>query len=80
MSNFDVLTIIGSILIPMIAGFAWFMNQIMAINARLAAIENRLTILELRMSFIEKLLEMVGIPMALSKTKINQTQSVSQDT
>ena len=58
------------------AGFTWFMNQIMAINSRLSAIENRLTILELRMSFVERLLEMVGIPVALSKTKIDKTQDL----
>ena len=54
MDNTQTITIIVSILVPMLAGFAWIIHQI-------NDLKTRVTILEMRVGFIEKLLEMGGI-------------------
>lgn len=74
MNGSEVITIIVSILVPMFAGFGWIIHQIMAINARLTAVETRLTMLEMRVGFMERLLEMIGIPASLTKPKIEKEQ------
>jgi len=57
----SALTIIGSILIPMFAGFAWIISWLRSIDHRLNDLDKRATVLETRMGFIEKILEMIGI-------------------
>ena len=63
MNTAEVLTIIGSILIPMFAGFGWIIHQI-------SDIKTRLTVLEMRVSFIERILEKMGMPIPIGRGKI----------
>jgi hypothetical protein len=67
----QAITIIGSVIIPMMAGFAWIIHRMdnkfekadvkmNAIENRINGIESRLTVLEMRVGFIERLLEMAG--------------------
>ena len=51
----QAITIIASILIPMLGGFGWILHQI-------SDLKTRVTVLEMRMGFIERLLEMAGTP------------------
>jgi len=64
----QTLTIIGSIIIPMMAGFGWLIHRMDAkfdkmgerldkIDDRMNSMENRLTAVEMRVSFIERILE-----------------------
>jgi hypothetical protein len=55
MNTAEVLTIIGSILIPMFAGFGWIIHQISDIKMRLAVVET--------------VLMMMGAPIKSKKTK-----------
>lgn len=59
----QAITIIGSVLVPMFAGFAWMICWLRSIDQRLNSLETRVTVLETRMGFIERLLEMAGIPL-----------------
>ena len=52
----QTLTIIISILVPMLAGFGWIIHQIRDIDKRLANVETRLTV-------VETILAMCGAPM-----------------
>ena len=64
----QTLTIIGSIIIPMMAGFGWLIHRmdnkldkigtrLDKIDDRINAMENRLTAVEIRVGFIERILE-----------------------
>jgi hypothetical protein len=81
MENFmdwtQAITIIGSVIVPMMGGFGWIIHRMdtkfdkadqrmNAIEHRINNIENRLTALEMRVGFIERLFEMMRFP---NKTK-----------
>jgi hypothetical protein len=56
----QALTIIGSVLIPMLAGFGWMIHRMDKIELRLAEIDKRLTI-------VETILAMMGMPLKEKK-------------
>lgn len=56
----QALTIIGSILIPMLAGFGWILHQIKDLDKRVSNVETR-------MSVIETILAMMGMPIKEKK-------------
>lgn len=58
----QAITVIASILIPTLGGFAWMANWLRSIDRRLNDLETRVAVLETRVGFIERLLEMIGIP------------------
>lgn len=51
----QTLTIIGSILIPFMAGFGWIIHRMDKLDGRLSHLENRMTA-------IETILAMMGMP------------------
>jgi hypothetical protein len=54
-------------LVGMIAGgFWWMISWLRSIDTRLNGLENRVSVLETRMGFIERLLEMMGMPTKIS--------------
>jgi hypothetical protein len=55
MDTTQTITIIASILIPMLAGFGWIIHQIRDVDKRLANVETRLTV-------VETILAMCGAP------------------
>lgn len=57
MQTSEVLTIIGSILIPMLTGFAWIIHQMSDLKTRLAVVET--------------VLMMMGAPLKTPKHKID---------
>lgn len=67
----QALTIIASILIPTLGGFAWMVSWLRSIDHRLNDLETRVTVLETRMGFIERLIELIGIPIK----SINQAKT-----
>ena len=68
--NWDqTLTIIISVLIPTLSGLAWIICWLRSIDRRLNSLESRVTVVETRMGFIERLLEMAGIPMKHQKQR-----------
>lgn len=56
MNTAEVLTIIGSILVPMLAGFGW-------INHQISDLKTRVTV-------IETILSMMGMPLKVNKNQI----------
>jgi len=56
MNTAEVLTIIGSILIPMLGGFGWIIHQISDLKTRVA--------------IIETILSMMGAPLKTNKNQI----------
>jgi hypothetical protein len=58
----QAITIIGSILVPTLLGFAWILHQ-------LSDLRTRVTVLETRMGFIERMLEMMGYPFKSERAK-----------
>lgn len=68
----QTITIIVSILVPMLGGFGWIIHQIGVLRGQVNSLDTRLTVLEMRVSFIERLLEMMGSPITLGKGKLQQ--------
>lgn len=73
MSWIQALTIIGTILVPTIGGFAWMIHrmdqkldkvdsELGKINARINSVEIKMTNIDMRVGFIERLFEMLGGP------------------
>lgn len=69
----QALTIIGSILIPTLSGFAWMIHrmdqkfdkvdaELSKIGDRINGVEIKLTNLDMRVGFLERLFEMLGSP------------------
>lgn len=56
----QTLTIIISILVPMLAGFGWIVHQISDLKSRVMA-------LEMTISFVERILEMIGSPFRIER-------------
>lgn len=56
----QAITIIGSVLIPMLAGFGWLIHRMDKIELRLAEIDKRLTV-------VETILAMMGMPIKEKK-------------
>ena len=63
MNTPEVLTIIGSILVPMLAGFGWIIHQINQLRDRIYSVETRITV-------IETVLSMMGMPAKSRKNQI----------
>jgi len=60
------ITIIASILTPMLGGFAWILHRLTKIDERLNTLENR-------MSIVETILAMMGAPIRPNKKQVDQT-------
>lgn len=57
-------------LVAMLAGgFSWMVTWLRSIDHRLNDLETRVTVLETRMGFIERILEMMGLPFKIQKEK-----------
>ena len=57
-------------LVAMIAsGFAWMISWLRSIDKRLNGLETRVSVVEARMGFIERLLEMIGVPVKNSRER-----------
>jgi len=63
MDNVQMITVIGSILVPMLGGFGWVIHQLSGLERRLGSLETRVTV-------IETLLSVMGMPIRPSKPKI----------
>lgn len=50
-------------------GFGWMITWLRSIDRRLNDLETRVTVLETRMGFIERLLEMIGVPVKGNKER-----------
>jgi hypothetical protein len=66
------ITVIISILIPTLIGFAWMANSLRSIDRRLNNLETKSAVLETRIGFVERLLEMMGTPI---KNFMNQERT-----
>jgi len=72
MENYQFITLIGLLA----GGFAWMITWLRSIDGRLNSLENRvtalevkITVLETRMGFLERILEMMGLPFKLPKER-----------
>jgi hypothetical protein len=76
----QALTIIGSILIPTLTGFAWMVHRmdrkfekvdagLSKISDRINRVEIKLTNLDMRVGFLERLFEMLGSPFKIGHSK-----------
>jgi hypothetical protein len=73
-------TIIGSILIPTLSGFAWMIHrmdqkfdkvdaELNRISDRINGVEIKLSNLDMRVGFLERLFEMLGSPFKIGQSK-----------
>jgi len=56
MNTVEVLTIVGSILVPMLACFGWVIHQVNQMRDRINSVETRITVME-------TVLSMMGMPL-----------------
>lgn len=68
MDTAEVLTIIGSVLIPMLAGFGWVIHQ-------MNDLRNRISFLETRIVVIETILSMMGASTNRNKLNIDSDKN-----
>jgi len=77
MSWVQALTIIGTILLPTLSGFAWMIHrmdqkfdkvdiELHKINDKINGVEIKMTNLDMRVGFIERLFEMLGGPFKIN--------------
>jgi|GEM_PF-2387961 len=72
----QAITIIGSILIPTLSGFAWMIHRmdqkfdkVDAELNKINGVEIKLTNIDMRVGFLERLFEMLGSSFKISHTK-----------
>ena len=76
----QALTIIASILLPTLSGFAWMIHrmdqkfdkvdaELNKIGERINGVEIKLTNLDMRVGFLERLFEMLGSPFKITHSK-----------
>lgn len=62
MDTTHTITIIVSILVPMLAGFGWILHQIKDLDDRIRGVEKRLADVETRLTIMETILSLCGVP------------------
>jgi len=67
-STYQFLTLVAML----VGGFGWIISWLRSIDRRLNDLETRVTVIETRLGFVERLLEMMGLPIkGILKEKTN---------